>query len=219
MFNNKLSKYYKKKIIKCFALELTATQTAKLLKINRNTINRYYRIIRESIASYEDHLAHHFSGETELDESYFGGHHKGNIGRSTKSKIPVFGILKRNGIVYTQIVPDVSARTLKTIINKRVRNGSIIYSDSWKSYNGLVFYGYEHTRISHDKELVDNKKNHINGIESFWSYVKNKLSKYYGIRHEYFYLYLKEFEFRFNNKNKNIEQLLIKIVSKNKHFI
>ena len=219
MFNNKLSKYYKKKIIKCFALELTATQTAKLLKINRNTINRYYRVIRESIASYEDHLAHHFSGEIELDESYFGGHHKGNIGRSTKSKIPVFGILKRNGIVYTQIVPDVSARTLKSIINKRVRNGSIIYSDSWKSYNGLVFYGYEHIRISHDKELVDNKKNHINGIESFWSYVKNKLSKYYGIRHEYFYLYLKEFKFRFNNKNKNIEQLLIKIVSKNKHFI
>ena len=40
-----------------------------------------------------------------------------------------------------------------------------------------------------------------------------------SVRHEYFYLYLKEFEFRFNNKNKNIEQLLIKIVSKNKHFI
>jgi len=219
MSYNKLSKYYKKKIIKCFSLELTATQTAKLLKINRNTINRYYRIIRECIAAYEDHLIHQFAGEIELDESYFGGRHKGNIGRSTKSKIPVFGILKRNGFVYTQIVPDVSARTLKTIIKQRVRNGSIIYSDSWKSYNGLVFYGYEHIRISHDKELVDNKKNHINGIESFWSYVKNKLSKYYGIRHEYFYLYLKEFEFRFNNKNKNIEQLLIKIVSKNKHFI
>ena len=198
MPNNKLSKYYKKKIIKCFILELTATQTAKLLKINRNTINRYYRIIRECIATYEDHLIHQFAGEIELDESYFGGHHKGNIGRSTKSKIPVFGILKRNGFVYTQIVPDVSARTLKTIIKQRVRNGSIVYSDSWKSYNGLVFYGYEHIRISHDKELVDSDRNHINGIESFWSYVKNKLSKYYGIRPKYFYLYLKEFEFRFN---------------------
>lgn len=219
MTHNKLSKYYKKKIIKCFTLELTATQTAKLLKINRNTINRYYRIIRECIATYEDRLIHQFAGEIELDESYFGGRHKGNIGRSTKSKIPVFGILKRNGFVYTQIVPDVSARTLKNIIKQRVSNGSIIYSDSWKSYNGLVFYGYEHIRICHDKELVDSKRNHINGIESFWSYVKNKLSKYYGIRHKYFYLYLKEFEFRFNNRNKNIEQLLTKILTKNKHFI
>ena len=72
MSHNKLSKYYKKKIIKCFALELTVTQTAKLLKINRNTVNHYYRIIRESIAIYEDHLVHQFAGEIELDESYFG---------------------------------------------------------------------------------------------------------------------------------------------------
>ncbi len=107
MSRNKISKYYKRKIISCFALELTATQTAKLLKISRNTINRYYRLIREHIAEYEDRLIHSFTGEIELDESYFGGHHKGNIGRSTKSKIPVFGILKRNGIVYTQIVLDV----------------------------------------------------------------------------------------------------------------
>ena len=107
---------------------------------------------------------------------------------------------------------------MKTIIKQRVSDGSIIYSDSWKSCNGLVFYGYEHIRICHDKELVDSKRNHINGIESFWSYVKNKLIKYYGIRHKYFYLYLKEFEFRFNNRNKDIELLLTSIVSKNIQF-
>ena len=145
MSSKKISRYYKRKIIFCFALELTATQTAKLLKINRNTINRYYRLIREHIAEYEDRLIHNFAGEIELDESYFGGHHKGNIGRSTKSKIPVFGILKRNGIVYTQIVPDVSSRTLKSIIKQHISKGSTIYSDSWKSYDGLMFYGYEHT--------------------------------------------------------------------------
>ena len=74
-----------------------------------------------------------------------------------------------------------------------------------------MFYGYEHIRINHDKELVDNQRNHINGIESFRAYVKNKLSKFYGIRPEYFYLYLKEYEFRFNNRNQNIEQLLLNI--------
>jgi len=212
MSHKNISRYYKRKIISCFALELTATQTAKLLKINRNTINRYYRLIREHIAEYEDRSIHDFTGEIELDESYFGGHHKGNIGRSTKSKIPVFGILKRNGIVYTQIVPDVSSRTLKSIIKQYISKGSTIYSDSWKSYDGLMFYGYEHIRINHNKELVDNQRNHINGIESFWAYVKNKLSKFYGIRPEYFYLYLKEYEFRFNNRNQNIEKLLLSII-------
>jgi transposase-like protein len=219
MPHNKLSRYYKRKIINCFSLELTATQSAKLLKINRNTINRYYRIIRECITEYEDRLIYNFAGEIELDESYFGGHHKGNIGRSTKSKIPVFGILKRNGIVYTQIVPDVSARTLKSIIKHKISKGSTIYSDSWKSYQGLVFYGYEHIRINHDKELVDKQKNHINGIESFWDYVKNKLSKFYGIRPEHFYLYLKEYEFRFNNRNQDIEKLLVKILRQVKPVI
>ncbi|MFC1564154.1 IS1595 family transposase [candidate division KSB1 bacterium] len=212
MSRNKLSKYYRRKIISCFALEFTATQTARLLKISRNTINRHYRQIRISIAAYQDHLLHQFTGEIELDESYFGGRHKGNIGRSTKSKIPVFGILKRNGYVYTQIVPDVSSRTLKSIIKQRVSKGSKVFSDSWKSYDGLVLYGYEHVRINHNKELVDKDRNHINGIESFWAYVKNKLVKYYGIKPELFYLYLKEHEFRFNNRNKDIEKLLFNLM-------
>jgi transposase len=219
MSRNKLTRYFKRKIITCFSLELTASQTAKLIKINRNTVNRYYRIIRECIAEHQEQLIDHFSGEVELDESYFGGHHKGNIGRSTKSKIPVFGILRRNGIVYTQIVPDVSARTLKAIIKQRVSKNSTVYSDSWKSYDGLVLYGYEHIRINHHKELVDKNRNHINGIENFWSYIKNKLSKYYGIKPEYFYLYLKEHEFRFNNRNKDIESILIKILFRNIRFI
>ena len=54
-----------------------------------------------------------------MDESYFGGRHKYNRGRSVKSKIPVFGLLKRNGKVYTQIVPDVKRETLMKIIRTK----------------------------------------------------------------------------------------------------
>ena len=192
-------------------MEFTATQTSQLLHINRNTINRYYQLFRKAIVQYQDIQIEKIHGQVELDESYFGGRHKGNIGRSTKSKIPVFGILKRKGKVYTQIVTDVSARTLKTIIKSRIRKGSTVYSDCWKSYEGLVFYGYEHHRINHNTTFVSGKKNHINGIESFWSYIKNKLVKYYGVRPKYFYLYLKEYEFRFNNKGQDIESTIWKL--------
>ncbi|MBK8473319.1 MAG: hypothetical protein IPL33_14870 [Sphingobacteriales bacterium] len=57
---NGLSKYYIKKIIGCFADEFTATETSRKLKVNRNTVNKYYRIIREAIADYQEML---FNGQ------------------------------------------------------------------------------------------------------------------------------------------------------------
>jgi transposase len=51
---NSLSKHRIKKIINCFAAELTAIDTAQKLKIHRNTVNKYYRFIREAIAQYQE---------------------------------------------------------------------------------------------------------------------------------------------------------------------
>ena len=99
---SKLSTYNMKKLLRCFCEDLTATQTANLMDINRNTVNRYYRLFREKIAAYQEQLAQQqgFAGEVELDESYFGGKNKGKRGRGT-AKTPVFGIFKRNGHVYS----------------------------------------------------------------------------------------------------------------------
>ncbi|CAM2828236.1 hypothetical protein GLPA100918_04735 [Glaesserella parasuis] len=44
-----------------------------------------------------------FEGEIEADESYFGGTRKGKRGRGAVSKTAVFGLLKRDGKVYTVI--------------------------------------------------------------------------------------------------------------------
>lgn len=46
-----------------------------------------------------------FEGEIEADESYFGGQRKGKRVRGTGGKVPIFGLLKRNGSVFTVIVP------------------------------------------------------------------------------------------------------------------
>ena len=213
--NSKLTNRQIRKIIEYFVLELTSVQTSKQLQINRHTTDRIYQIIREGIASYQEKNQTFFSGEVELDESYFGGKRKYLRGRSVKQKVPVFGILKRNGKVYTQIVPDVSRATLMKIVRTKVVPESVIYTDSWKSYDGLIIDGYKHYRINHHKEFTRGKRNHINGIESFWSYAKRKLVKHYGIPPEKFYLYLKELEFRFNHRKhptlaKLIEKILVK---------
>ena len=211
--NSRLSNFQIRKIIEYFALELTAVQTSKQLKINRKSVDRIYGIIREKIIRYQELNQDIFHGEIEMDESYFGGKRKYERGRSTKEKVPVFGLLKRNGKVYTQIVPDVSRNTLMKIIRSKVVSNSKIYTDSWRSYDSLVIDGYRHFRINHSKEFSKGKRNHINGIESFWSYAKNKLNRHYGIPPERFYFYLKELEFRFNNRHcQNLAKLIEKLI-------
>ncbi len=217
--NSKLSNYQLRKIIKYFALEITSSRTSRELNLNRHTTDRIYEMIRIFIAEYEEANQTFFNGEVELDESYFGGKRKYERGRSVKHKVPVFGILKRNGKVYTQIVPDVKRETLIRIIRTRVIPKSVIYTDSWRSYDGLIIDGYRHYRINHQKQFAQNKKNHINGIESFWSYAKRKLVKHYGIPPKRFYYYLKEIEFRFNNRHcLDLAKLIEKILVSSKLF-
>ena len=88
---------------------------------------------------------------------------------------------------------------------------SVIHTDGWPAYDGLVDLGYEkHYRVHHGANEFARGKNHINGIESFWSYAKHRLKKFHGWRKEAFYLHLKECEFRFNHRKKNMYQALLK---------
>ncbi len=134
-------------------------------------------LIRRCLAR-ECELHSPLGGEVECDESYFGGRCKGPRGRGAAGKVPVFGLLKRNGKVYTWIVEDVSRKTLRQIIKTKVVPESVIYTDSFRSYDGLVLDGFKHYRINHQKCFAMSKRNHINGIENFWGYAKTKLKSY-----------------------------------------
>jgi hypothetical protein len=70
------------------------------------------------------------SGEIEMDESYFGGTRKGQCGRGARGKSIVFGLLERDGRVYTKAVESVSAQTLLTHIENHTRKGSVYYTDA-----------------------------------------------------------------------------------------
>lgn len=202
-----------RQLVKLFSFDLEAAQIASLTKLNRNTVNRYLQSIRERIAEHcEDQSP--LAGVVEVDESYCGARRvKGKRGRGAYGKTIVFGILKRNGFVYTQIVPDVSRKTLQAIIRGRVETNSVIHSDAWKSYDGLVDLGYKkHYRVRHGDNEFASDNSHINGIESFWGYAKTRLARFRGIHKSTFYLHLKECEFRFNNRKKYLYFLLLKII-------
>jgi transposase len=88
-------------------------------------------------------------------------------GRGAAGKVPIFGALKRDGEVYTQIVGDVSRKTLRQIIKMKVVPESVIYTDRFRSYDGLVLDGFKHFRINHQECFATSKRNHINVIENF----------------------------------------------------
>ena len=120
------------KLVRLFSMDLDASQIAKLTVLNRNTVNRYLKKIRQCLISY-CYSQSPFSGEVEVDESFFGARRlKGKRGRGAFGKTIVFGIFQRNGHVYTEIVPNCSKATLQAVIRGKVELESIIYSDGWR---------------------------------------------------------------------------------------
>ncbi len=185
------------RLLEFFVGGATARTAAEIVDVNRNTARLFFHRLRIIIMEEQEKCSP-FTGEVEVDESYFGGRRKGKRGRGAGGKVPVFGLLKRGGKVYTQIIPDAKATTLMPIIKDRIAPDSIVYSDSLPSYNALDIADFKHFRINHSQLFAD-KHNHINGIENFWNQAKRHLRKFNGVPKENFNLFLKECEFRFNN--------------------
>jgi len=201
MRKSRLSKGIQGKLVEHFVAGTTARCAASLIGINFKTSAYYYHRLREIIAAQLEHESLEvFDGEIEVDESYFGGARKGMRGRGAAGKVPVFGLLKRGGRVYTKIIPDASSATLLPIIRRKVIPDSIVYSDCWRAYNVLDVSEFRHYRINHSKLFAD-EKNHINGIENFWNQAKRHMRKFNGVPRQNFELFLKECEWRFNNPN------------------
>ena len=121
---HRLSRYKIKRIILCFAEDITASSASKILPINRNTTNAYYNEIREKILQHSLKEQEKELGEFELDESYFGARRvRGKRGRGAAGKTPVFGLLKRHGKVFVTVVPNGSKEELMPIIQGKILTG------------------------------------------------------------------------------------------------
>ncbi len=178
---SKISEAKFRQILRYFTEDFNSTQTSKLTGISRRTISDIYQKLRLRIGSLTEE-EEQLSGEIEADESYFGARRiRGKRGRGAKGKVPVFGLLKRNGKVYTAIVRNCERKQLMPIIKGKILEDSTIYTDGWTSYDSLVLNGYKHHRIYHSKNEFARGKNHVNGIESFWSYAKRRMAKFNGV--------------------------------------
>ena len=209
-----------REIIRYFSMDFTATNTAKLTGISRNSVNKTYDQIRQRIflIATKDITgkSEQSFGEFEIDESYFGSKRvRGKRGRGASGKTPVFGLFKRDGKVSVQIVRNCTRAELLPIIQGKILQGSTIHTDGWSAYDSLILNGYKHRRVFHSENEFARGKNHVNGIESFWSFTKRRLLKFNGVTPKKFLLHLKECEFRFNHRKKNLYQVLLKFLKEN----
>ena len=199
MRKSRLSQYKQNKLIELFVAGATARTAAELVNVNKTTTAYYFHRLRLLIYQNSPHLEM-FDGEIEANDCYFGSKRKGKRGRGAVGKTAVFGLLKRNGKVYTVAVPNTQSATLLPIIREQVKPDSLVYTDFYRSYDVLDVSEFNHFRINHSTHFAE-KQNHINGIENFWNQAKRHLRKFNGIPKAHFELYLKECEWRFNHSN------------------
>lgn len=195
----------KRRLLERFALGVPVYRQRFRRAASAPAAERFYRLIRATCA-YVEKLREPFEGALELDETMFGATRPGKRGWGAAGKIIVFGILKRNGLVHVTPIASRGRQTLLAAIAEQTTPGSLYYTDDWHAYASLALRG-EHIVIRKERGRPKGR-DHINGIEGFWSYAKHWLYPYRGVPRRYFHLYLGEVAFRFNHRHEDIVPVL-----------
>ena len=201
----------KGRLIEFFCLGVPAYRLRFQVPLNLKTIQRWFQILREVIYENQIQAFTELSGEIEMDETMFGGRRPGKRGWGAAGKHIVFGIFQRNGNVLTFPITSRGKQELVPLMIGHTKPGSLYYTDDWHAYTFLPIRG-NHVIISKEKGRPKGR-NHINGIEGFWSYAKHWLYHYRGVPEKYFHLYLKEIEWRFNYRDENLVIILRKYLN------
>ena len=204
-----------RQVVSEFVLAHSTNMILERIKITKHKLLKTLLALRRAMTKDVPPI---FEGIVEVDETYVGGQWKNKRlgikrisveskrGRGT-TKQPVFGILCRNGQVFAELIDNVEAEDLQPIIERKVKRGSVVCSDTWRGYTGIAAKGYVHRMVEHGQnEYSDKKGNHINGLEGFWGYLKRKLSAKGGIRRKMLHLYLGEYVWRYNHRNQKFKQ-------------
>ena len=116
-----------REIIKLFSTDLTAQQIALFSGISRNSVNKLLKNIKIRIVQECEKESLFDKEEIEMDESYFGAKRiRGKKGRGAYGKTIVFGLKKRKGNVYTQVIKNCSKEEILPLISSKTSKKPIL---------------------------------------------------------------------------------------------
>lgn len=210
-------------LVTCHKRGISSIQLGRDIGVTQKTAWFMLHRIRKAFKLNNDENDN-IDGEVEVDETFVGGKNKNRHkdkkvercqGRSFKDKVPVFGMIKRGGILIAKVVEDTKATTLLPIIRNYVKKDSVIYTDGWgygdirADYtqmsvdHGAGFYG---TTIV-DMDTGEVTKVNTNSIENAWTHLKRMVAgTYYKMSKKHIRSYVEEFVFRFNTRDHSISQ-------------
>jgi transposase len=140
---------------------------------------------------------------------------KGKRGRGTAQddKVPVLGMIQRNGFVIIRALENVQRKTIQPLIQRFVQSGSKVFTDEYCIYSWLSGF-YEHQTVNHGQgefardEDGDGKfEVHVNTMEGFWSLLRPWLRPHRGVSQERLPFYLGFFEFLHNIRKRGSNAL------------
>ena len=179
---------------------ISAKQIERETGVTYKTAWRMFKQIRSMLGDEKSGPIGGFNRKVEMDETYYGSRSEGKRGRGT-DKTPVVGMVQRKGQVRAFVAADVKADTLRGLIKEHVLPKSTVFTDDFRSYNGLDARGYTHHRINHSEKVYVVGEVHTNTIEGFWSLVKRGISGvYHSVGRHYLQTYFDEYSFRYNRR-------------------
>jgi transposase-like protein len=183
---------------------IASTQLAKDIGVTQKSA--WFMLHRLRHAAQTRSFNRPLQGEVEADETYIGGKEKNKHAwqrtggkQGGKGKTAVLGVLERRGELRTGITPNMSARTVQTVIRENVAPGANLMTDEHGSFVGLD-RDYNHHRVNHSKgEYVRHFVLHSNGIESVWALFKRQIvGTHHYLSPKHLFRYLGEMTWRFN---------------------
>lgn len=148
-------------------------------------------------------------GEVEIDETYIGGlepnkhdskKKEGTQGRSTKTKVPVLGMVERGGRLIANVVENTTVNIITPAVTKVVDETATVYTDEWYGYKGIDRI-YNHLYVKHKEREFVSGRIYTNNIEGFWGILKRGIvGIYHSTSKKHLQRYVDEFVFRYNTR-------------------